>query len=69
MPSRHVACESRVTTLATIVLIGMASITVRLLFQYDFETSALLYVGVPHLIAIAIVWMRPIDSEATWWHL
>lgn len=60
--------KTRVNALAWIVLVGVASIAVRLLMAYDFDNSALLYVGIPYLIALAIVLYRPVKRNDKWWH-
>ncbi len=60
--------DTRVDAVATIVLIGIASIVVRVLMEYRFHTSALLYVGVPYLISLALVFMMPAASDDKWWH-
>ena len=60
--------EARVNGLAIIILIGIASLAVRLLIHYNFDTSALLYIGIPYLIALAITMVRPVRSFDKWWH-
>lgn len=60
--------EGRVHAIAILVLIGAASIVVRALGHYEFHTSALLYVGVPYLVSIVIVLMKPIVTHEKWWH-
>jgi hypothetical protein len=57
-----------VDSIAMILLIGVASIVVRVLIEYDFDNSALLYVGVPYLIALTIVLFRPVRQHDKWWH-
>ncbi|MBO9489778.1 hypothetical protein J7384_05315 [Endozoicomonas sp. G2_1] len=48
----------------TLLAIGVASILIRLLIQYDFDRSALLYVGIPFLIAIFLLTIdRPKHSD------
>ncbi|MBT8100228.1 MAG: hypothetical protein KJO82_10775 [Gammaproteobacteria bacterium] len=59
--------NTRVTAVTVILLIGIASILVRLLMQYHFDRSALLYVGLPYLISLAIVMYRPIKTYDKWW--
>lgn len=51
--------KGRVENVAIILLIGLASLTVRILIHYDFDSSALLYVGIPYLISLAISLIRP----------
>lgn len=60
--------ETRVNAVAWILLVGAASIAVRLLIQYDFDTSALLYVGIPYVISLAIVLYRPVKTNEKLWH-
>ena len=60
--------ETRVNAIAWIVLVGIASIAVRLLIEYEFDTSALLYVGIPYLISLIIVLYRPVKTNERWWH-
>ncbi len=60
--------ETRVNTVAWILLVGLASIAVRLLMEYEFDTSALLYVGVPYVISLVIVLYRPVRTNEKWWH-
>ena len=59
---------TRVNAIAWILLVGVASIAVRFLIQYDFDTSALLYVGIPYLISLVIVLYRPVRTNEKWWH-
>ena len=54
--------------LAIIIMIGIASIVIRLLTRYEFDNSALLYVGIPFLISLAIAAFRPLSSEENLWH-
>lgn len=54
--------------LAVIITIGIASLLIRMLMRYDFDNSALLYVGIPFLISLAIVAFRPPSSREKWWH-
>lgn len=63
---RHGA--TRVSSVALILLIGVASIAVRVLIHYEFDNSALLYIGIPYLISLAIVIYKPIETREEWWH-
>lgn len=54
--------------LSIIGTIGVASIVVRMLMQYRFHESALLYIAVPFLISLAITAFRPPSSKEKWWH-
>jgi len=60
--------EARVNAVAWIVLVGIASMAVRLLMESRFDTSALLYVGIPYVISLIIVLYRPVKSTEKWWH-
>lgn len=60
--------EDRVNAFAAILLIGTASLTVRALIHYEFDQSALLYVGVPYVISLFIVAYKPVVTNARWWH-
>jgi len=58
----------RVNTVAVLVMIGIASVAVRLLLNYQFHKSALLYIGVPYLVSVMIAAFRPEASDRKWWH-
>ena len=58
----------RVNWLATLLLIGIGSVAVHLLIRAELHASALLYVGLPYLGALAIVIVRPPKSRERWWH-
>lgn len=58
----------RINAVAIILLIGLASLSVRLLLHFQLDKSALLYVAVPYLIALGIVLIRPDHSSEKWWH-
>lgn len=60
--------RTRVRAIAVILLIGGASIAIRLLNHYNFHQSALLYIGIPYLISLTIALMRPAVSDGTLWH-
>jgi len=51
-----------------LILVAAASITIRMLDRYQFHQSALLYIGIPFLISLAIVAFRPPSSKDKWWH-
>lgn len=55
--------ERRVNWLATLVLIGIGAGGVHLLARHNLDSSALLYVGLPYLGALAIVVVRPQRSN------
>lgn len=50
-----------------VLLIGVASILIRALLNYDFGHSALLYVGIPYLIALSLLaFTSPENTEENW---
>jgi hypothetical protein len=49
-----------------LVLIAVMSLVIRLLNEYDFDKSALLYVGVPFLVALALLWIDRPNSKGNW---
>lgn len=49
----------RFNWLSTLLLIGVGSLTVHFLLRDELHTSALLYVGLPYLGAVAITILRP----------
>ncbi|MFK7885566.1 MAG: hypothetical protein AB8G16_01765, partial [Gammaproteobacteria bacterium] len=58
----------RVNAVGLLLIIGVASIVVRLLFDYRFHTSALLYIGVPYLVSVLIALLRPKESYKSLLH-
>ena len=56
----------RVKWLAILLLIGIGSVSVHLLVRQGLDSSALLYVGLPYLGALAIVLIRPAKSDERW---
>ena len=60
--------ERRVNWLGILLLIGIGSVAVHLLVRHELDSSALLYVGLPYLGALAIVVVRPPKSRDRWWH-
>jgi len=47
-----------------LLIIGIVSMLIRLLMDYDFDRTALLYVGIPFLVAISLLFIkRPQQSE------
>ena len=58
----------RVNWLATMLLIGIGSVAYHLLAHHGLHSSALLYIGIPYLGALAIVIVRPTKSDQSWWH-
>jgi len=47
-------------------LIAVMSILIRILIHYRFDKNALLYVGIPSLIAIALMWIDRPNSDGNW---
>ena len=60
--------KTRRLWLAILIMIAVASIAIRILMKYDFDNSALLYIGIPFLISMAITAFRPPSSMEKWWH-
>lgn len=59
--------RARTRWIAILLLIGIASIAVRLLMHYDFHSTGLLYIGIPYLIALAIVIIKPVHPGEKLW--
>ncbi|MEM7079340.1 MAG: hypothetical protein AAF513_12000 [Pseudomonadota bacterium] len=59
--------RKRVIALCLMLGIGAASVTVRWLFANDLSHSGMLYIGVPYLIAVALLAFMPMRTER-WWH-
>ncbi len=57
--------EHRSRMILILVVIALASLAVRALTDYRFHETALLYVGIPSLIAVALILVRP--AEALTW--
>ncbi|WP_394173725.1 hypothetical protein [Thalassotalea litorea] len=49
--------------LIIMLIIGLCSLIIRLLMEYDFDDSALLYVGIPFAIAIALTFLKRPETE------
>lgn len=60
------AKQIRNRNLMIIAIIGIVSVLIRLLMKYDFDRSALLYVGIPFLIAVALLFIERPSSSANW---
>ncbi len=48
------------------LLIAASSILIRLLKHYNFDKSALLYVGIPFLIALSLLWVDRSNAKGNW---
>lgn len=51
----EISASNRKRNILIFMLIGVTSILIRLIYSYEFETSALLYVGIPFFVAIALL--------------
>ncbi|MDC0603639.1 hypothetical protein OAP14_11595 [Aliiglaciecola sp.] len=49
--------NNRKRNISILLIIGAASLIIRLLISYEFDRSALLYVGVPFLVAVALLYV------------
>ena len=49
-------------------LIGISVAIIRHLIYHNLDKSALLYVGIPYLIASALIWFEPTDVGTKWYH-
>lgn len=49
------------------LIVGVASLLVRLLLNWGFGHSALLYVATPYLISLAIIAFYPLHTADRWW--
>lgn len=49
-----------------LIIIGVVSLLIRLLMQYNFDRSALLYVGIPFLIAISLMFIERPKPQHNW---
>lgn len=48
------------------LLIAASSLVIRILMHYRFNTSALLYIGVPFCIALVLMWLVKPNTEGSW---
>lgn len=60
--------KTRPKIFVALALIGISSLIIRMLMQYEFHTSALLYVGLPYMIAFFIVATQPMSEKDVWWY-
>ena len=49
-----------------LLFIGVISLLIRALAHYDFDRSALLYIGVPYLVAIALMFVDTSNDGTNW---
>lgn len=64
MQNHHFYNKPRVIFI--LLMVAAASIGIRALFKYDFAQSALLYIGVPFVIALMLVLLRSPSEEIGW---
>lgn len=64
MNSNYFMHKSRL--LIIFIMIAVFSILVRILVEYRFHTSALLYVGIPFLIALVLILIRSPEKNPSW---
>lgn len=57
--------SARKRNIAILLLIGLTSVLIRALNAYHFERSALLYVGIPFLVAIALLYIVEKPAKAS----
>jgi len=58
--------EVRNKNILLLVIIAVVSILIRLLMEYNFDRSALLYVGIPFLIAITLLFIERPKPPHNW---
>ena len=58
--------EVRNRNILLLVIIGVVSILIRLLNEYNFDRSALLYVGIPFLIAFTLLFIERPEPPHNW---
>lgn len=64
--SKPVFKEVRNKNILLLVIIGVVSVLIRLLMEYNFDRSALLYVGIPFLIAITLLFIERPEPPHNW---
>ena len=64
--SKPVFVEVRNNNILLLVFIGVISVLIRLLMEYNFDRSALLYVGIPFLIAITLLFIERPEPAHNW---
>ena len=64
--SKPIFKEVRNKNIILLVIIGVVSVLIRLLMEYNFDRSALLYVGVPFLIAITLLFIERPEPPHNW---
>ena len=61
MKNKYFLYKSRFLSL--FILIAVASILIRFLMKYDFDNSALLYIGIPFVISLLLILVRNPDEN------
>lgn len=64
MKNKYFRKKSR--PLLIILIIAAFSIGVRLLIEYRFDKSALLYIGIPFLISLILILIRDPNDSPSW---
>ncbi|MEM0909613.1 MAG: hypothetical protein AAGJ37_01485 [Pseudomonadota bacterium] len=57
MLNSHKTMSNRKRNILLLILIALTSILIRLLYSYNFEKSALLYVGIPFFVAVSLLYI------------
>jgi hypothetical protein len=57
---------SKHRNLLILSIIGIASLLIRLLIEYEFDRSALLYVGIPFFVAVALLFVERPQNPSNW---
>lgn len=59
--------QKRIIMLGVLLIAGLASLVINLLFRQNLGHTALLYLAVPYAVAVAITLLRPYKEDAEWW--
>ena len=59
--------QRRIIMLGVLLIAGLASLVIHLLFRQDLAHSALLYIAVPYGVAVMITLLRPYGPADRWW--
>ena len=65
MDSARTAASARRTMIAAILALSAASAAYRLLVMTDLQHTSLVFIGIPALIAIALLWVQPVTAAGT----
>lgn len=58
--------STRNSIIAILIIIAVASLLIRLLTEYEFDRSGLLYIGTPFLIAITLLFIEIPNKKQPW---